>query len=137
MAFSHLNQYRGTARFKAWLCAITMNEVLQSVRGRQTVSPQPLPESVAADLSDPWISPHVQCEQQERRRQLHRALVRLPEKYRLMIQLRDLREYSIAETARLLSLSSAAVRTRHHRARKMLLQSMMKQQGRTFESPTN
>jgi hypothetical protein len=42
----------------------------------------------------------------------------------LMIQLRDLRELSIDETARSLSLTSSAVRTRHHRARKLLVRSL-------------
>jgi RNA polymerase sigma-70 factor (ECF subfamily) len=54
---------------------------------------------------------------------LHQALTRLPEKYRRMIQLRDLHELSIAETARSLSLTPGAVKTRHHRARKLLLRS--------------
>jgi RNA polymerase sigma-70 factor (ECF subfamily) len=55
---------------------------------------------------------------------LHQALNRLPEKYRVMIQLRDLHELSIAETARSLSLTPAAVKTRHHRAKKLLVRSL-------------
>jgi RNA polymerase sigma factor (sigma-70 family) len=84
----------------------------------------PLHESFAAGLADPASSPHIQCEQRERAEQLHEALTRLPEKYRLMIQMRDLRELSIDETARSLSLTSSAVRTRHHRARKLLIRSL-------------
>jgi len=123
LAFSRLRQFRGEASFNTWLRAITLNEVFRLLQKR-TVAPVPLRESRAARLADPATSPHTQYEQSERAERLHQALTRLPEKYRLMIQLRDLRELSIAETARSLSLTSAAVKTRHHRARKLLVRSL-------------
>ena len=123
LAFSHLGQFRREASFKTWLRAIAINEVLRLLQKR-AVAHVPLPESLAADLADPASSPHIQWEQRERAERLHRALTMLPEKYRLMIQLRDLRELSIDETARSLSLTSSAVRTRHHRARKLLVRSL-------------
>jgi RNA polymerase sigma-70 factor (ECF subfamily) len=123
-ALSHLGQFRGEASFKTWLNAIALNEVLRSLRGRAIAGVRPLHQSSAAHLADPSISPHVQCEQREKSERLHQALTRLPEKYRRIIQLRDLGELSIAETARSLSLTSAAVRTRHHRARKLLIRSL-------------
>ena len=123
LAFRHLRQFRREASFKTWLRAIAMNEVLRLL-DRRTVAHMPLHEAFAAGLPDPANSPHIQCEQRERAEKLHKALTRLPEKYRLMIQLRDLRELSIDETARSLSLTSSAVRTRHHRARKLLQRSL-------------
>jgi RNA polymerase sigma-70 factor (ECF subfamily) len=123
LAFRHLRQFRREASFKTWLRAIAINEVLRLLQSR-TVAHLPLHESFAAGLADPASSPHIQCEQRERAEQLHEALTRLPEKYRLMIQMRDLRELSIDETARSLSLTSSAVRTRHHRARKLLIRSL-------------
>jgi RNA polymerase sigma-70 factor (ECF subfamily) len=123
-ALIHLRQFRGEARFKTWLNAIALNEVLRARRGRGIQRVQPLHESAAATLADPSCSSFTRCEQKEKAERLHNALTRLPEKYRLIIQLRDLRELSIAETARSLSLTSAAVRTRHHRARKLLLRSL-------------
>jgi RNA polymerase sigma-70 factor (ECF subfamily) len=134
MAFRHLRQYRGTARFRGWLAAIALNEMRQTARGWHTARTQPLPDSMPADLSDNWFSPDVQCERKERIEQLYSALVKLPKDYRIVIQLRDLREFSITETARMLSLSSGAVRTRHHRARKMLFQSMMRKQRGVLKS---
>jgi RNA polymerase sigma-70 factor, ECF subfamily len=123
-ALSHLGQFRGEASFKTWLGAIALNEVLRCLKGRTFTCLQPLHKSPAACLADPTSSPHAQCEQREEVRRLHKALTRLPEKYRLIIQLRDLGELSIAETARSLSLSSSVVRTRHHRARKLLIRSL-------------
>jgi len=123
LAFRHLRQFRRDASFSTWLRAIAINEVLGLLQ-RRSLLQVPLREPVAADLADTASSPLAQCEQKERAERLHQALIRLPEKYRLMIQLRDLAELSITETARSLSLSSAAVRTRHHRARKLLVRSL-------------
>lgn len=124
-ALSHLRQFRGEASFKTWLGAIALNEVLRCLKGRAATCPQPLDKSPAACLADPTSSPHVQCEQKEKAARLHQALTRLPEKYRQIIQLRDLGELSVAETARSLSLTSSAVRIRHHRARKLLTRSLL------------
>jgi RNA polymerase sigma-70 factor, ECF subfamily len=123
LAFSHLSQFRREAGFNTWLRAIALNEVLRLLQ-RRTVAHIPLRDSLAENLADPSSSPHIQCEQSERAERLHKALTRLPEKYRMLIQLRDLRELSIDETARSLSLTSSAVRTGHHRARKLLVRSL-------------
>jgi RNA polymerase sigma-70 factor (ECF subfamily) len=99
LAFSRLRQFRREAHFNTWLRAIALNEVLRLLQ-RRTVAHVPLLESLSGRLADPASSPHVQCEQSERAERLDKEITRLPEKYRLIIQLRDLRELSIDETAR-------------------------------------
>jgi RNA polymerase sigma-70 factor (ECF subfamily) len=123
-AFSNLAQFRREASFRTWLSAIAVNEVSQLRRGRAVAPVRSLQESHAASLVDPSSSPHALFQQRERAARLHQALTRLPEKYRTMIHLRDLLELSVEETARLLSLTLAAVRTRHHRARKLLTRTL-------------
>jgi RNA polymerase sigma factor (sigma-70 family) len=122
-ALSHLRQFRGEASFKTWLTTIASNEVSQWRRGRAVAPIRPLEEGRAANLRDPMDAPDMQFQRRQEMERLYKALTRLPEKYRRMIQLRDLNELSIAETARSLSLTTAAVKTRHHRARKLLLRS--------------
>jgi len=122
LALSHLSDFRRESRFSTWLHAIANNEVFR-LSQKRTSAHLPLPQP-DAQQADPAISPYTQCEQKERAERLHKALTKLPEKYRLMIQLRDLRELSIDETAQSLSLSSSAVRVRHHRARKLLVRSL-------------
>jgi RNA polymerase sigma-70 factor (ECF subfamily) len=119
-AFCHLKQFRGEATFKTWLYAIAFNEVNQLRRGRAMTHLRPLSEARAASVPDPANSPEMQCQHSEEAQRLHQALAKLPDKYRHVIQLRDLRELSIAETARSLSLTVAAVKVRHHRAHKLL-----------------
>ncbi|MBV9401699.1 MAG: sigma-70 family RNA polymerase sigma factor [Bryobacterales bacterium] len=128
-AFRHLPQFRREASFKTWLCAITFHEVSQLHRGKST-NMRPLYEARASRIPDPSSDPEAQCQQRQAAERLHQALTRLPEKYRSVIQLRDLRELSIAETARSLSVTAAVVKIRHHRARKLLVRSLRMQTGR-------
>ena len=123
-AFSHLRQFRREASFKTWLSAIASNEVSHLRRDQAAASVQPLHEARAENLADPSNAPDVQAQRRQEVERLHRALTCLPEKYRVLIQLRDLREMSVAETAESLSMTAGAVRTRHHRARKLLVRSL-------------
>lgn len=123
-AFDNLRQFRREAGFKTWLSKIASNEVIHLRRGKVSTPVSPLYEALASKLADPGSLPDVQIQKKQERDRLHRALIRLPEKYRVVIQLRDLNELSTAATARSLCLSVGAVKTRHHRARKLLLRSL-------------
>jgi RNA polymerase sigma-70 factor (ECF subfamily) len=123
-AFHSLGQFRREASFKTWLSKIASNEVIHLRRGKASAPVRPLYEALAGTLADPATLPDMQIQKNEERERLHRALTRLPEKYRTVIQLRDLNELSTAATARSLRLSVGAVKTRHHRARKLLLRSL-------------
>jgi RNA polymerase sigma-70 factor, ECF subfamily len=123
-AFYNLGQFRGEASFKTWISRITSNEIVHLRRGRAIAAATPLHEAAAARLADPRWLPDMQVQRRQEAARLHRALTRLPEKYRLIIELRDLREMSIAATARSLSLTASTVKTRHHRARKLLLRAL-------------
>jgi RNA polymerase sigma-70 factor, ECF subfamily len=122
-AYCHLHQFRREATFKTWLCAIAFREVGQLRRSRSAVHLRSLHEAQVATLADPGVSPETQCQQTQQVERLHKALLKLPEKYRSVIQLRDLRELSVAETAQSLSLTTPTVKVRHSRARKLLLKS--------------
>jgi RNA polymerase sigma-70 factor (ECF subfamily) len=122
-ALGHLRQFRGEARFRTWLISITCNEVSQWRRDQARAAILPLEEGWAANVRDSASAPDIKLQRRQEVQRLRQALTRLPEKYRHMIQLRDLHELSIAEIARSLSLTPAAVKTRHHRARKMLVRS--------------
>ncbi len=119
-ALHNLRQFRGQASFKTWISKITFNEILHVRRGKAIASITPLQQTGVDRLADPQSLPDMQLQKRQEAARLHRALARLPEKYRLVIELRDLRELSIAATAHSLSLTAGAVKTRHHRARKLL-----------------
>lgn len=122
-AFHNLGQFRREASFKTWLSRITSNEVIHLRRGKAVAPVRPLHGNAAERLADPSAPADMQMQRRQETARLRRALTRLPEKYRTIIELRDLRELSVAATARSLSLTVANVKTRHHRARKLLLRS--------------
>ena len=122
-AFHNLGQFRREASFKTWLSRIAWNEVIHLRRGKAIAPVRPLHGNVAERVADPSAPADMQMQRRQETARLRRALTRLPEKYRMIIELRDLRELSVAATARSLSLTVANVKTRHHRARKLLLRS--------------
>jgi RNA polymerase sigma-70 factor (ECF subfamily) len=123
-ALNHLGQFRRQASFKTWISKIASNEIIHVRRGKAIASARPLEQTSASKLADPHSLPDMQIQKRQETASLYRALARLPEKYRLIIELRDLHELSIAATARSLSLTASAVKTRHHRARKLLLRAL-------------
>lgn len=73
------------------------------------------------DRTDPTSpSPLERIQLNERQQQLHDAVNALPEKQRSVLQLRDIEEKSVRETAQIMSLSEADVKTTLHRARTAL-----------------
>jgi RNA polymerase sigma-70 factor, ECF subfamily len=123
-ALHNLGQFRRQASFKTWISKIASNEILHVRRGKAIASVMPLHQTSIDKLADPRSLPDMQLQKRQEVASLHRALARLPEKYRLIIELRDLRELSIAATASSLSLTASAVKTRHHRARKLLVRAL-------------
>jgi len=56
-------------------------------------------------------------EREEDRKFVRASIQKLPESYRLVLLLRDIDEWDTRETARLLGLTTGAVKVRLHRAR--------------------
>jgi len=123
-ALYNVGQFRREASFKTWLSRITFNEVSHLRRGRAIAMASSLHQTHAKNLADPACLPDIQFQRRQEILRLYRAVTQLPDKYRLVIEMRDLGELSVAATARALLLTPAAVKTRHHRARKLLLRSL-------------
>lgn len=121
-AFAHLDQFRFEASFTSWLTSIAMNELRKFHRRpitalTQAMDTRSLEGLAVASHSD---SPAAAYERLEDASLLHGALDRLSAPYQMVVRLRDLHELSVQETAQRLSVSTAAAKTRHHRARKKL-----------------
>lgn len=124
-AFKHIGHFRGEARFSTWLVQIAINEARMKIRkarpylydsideGHPTEDGDYLPR----DFADWREIPSEALEQKELRDAIRKALDDLPEKYRAVFVLRDVQHFSIQETAKLLCLTEANVKTRLSRAR--------------------
>jgi len=127
-AFAYLRQFRGDSRFSTWLTQITINEARMRQRKQHADLFQPidLPDQdeegvyTPRDFADWREIPSEALERSELRALLAKALASLGQKYREVFLLRDVEHMSTEETAQLLDISVASVKTRLLRARLML-----------------
>jgi RNA polymerase sigma-70 factor (ECF subfamily) len=127
-AFIHLDQFRLEACFRTWLVRISLNEVAQNWRmrrARRWVSLE-TPALAASPAKDPCDSPLRAYERSQTIESLRHAMNGLPEKYRVVVRMRDLEERSISEVAKALCLSIGAVKSRHHRGRRRMAQILLR-----------
>jgi RNA polymerase sigma-70 factor (ECF subfamily) len=124
-AFKAVARFRQEAKFSTWLIQIAINEAKMRLRkdrrhlyesidqGQQSDEGDYIPK----DFADWREIPSQALERRELRDALAKALEGLPEKYREILILRDVNHLSITETAQILGLSEANVKTRLSRAR--------------------
>ena len=123
-AFTHLGQYQPTGKFGAWLARIALNEALMIRRRTQegVVSLHEMGERPAerpALGADPAAA-YDYDEALQARQQLEAAIDGLPEGFRLVFILRRVEQMSAAEVAASLGINEVTVRTRLHRAQRLL-----------------
>jgi RNA polymerase sigma-70 factor, ECF subfamily len=130
-AFAALAGFRGESSLSTWLTRITVNEALgRKRRRRPTVGlevVETLQESTAQIIDFPTMTssdPERSAAQHEIRRLLELAIDKLPEPFRLVFVMRDVEDLSIEETASLLGIRPETVKTRLHRARRMLRETL-------------
>ena len=134
-AYAALDGFRGEAAVHTWLTRITINEARRRLsRRRPTVELEALDEAgagrvVAFPAGPPVSDPEREAARAEARRLLERAVDRLPEPFRLVYILRDIQECSTEETAASLGVKPETVKTRLHRARRLLRAALDEQLG--------
>ena len=136
-AFLHLGDFRGEASIGTWLCRIAMNEALERLRRRRPMlelNAMADTEHVGADvISMPLKSagpdPEQATAQHQIKRLLEREIDQLPDEFRMVVIARVVEEMSVEDTAALLSIEPATVKTRLHRARDRLRTAMEAQIG--------
>ncbi len=124
-AYTHLREFRRDSRFSTWLTRIAINAALHKVRRRREIvsldeTDPETGEFVPLNLEDWRSDPERQYEAGEARRIVRDALEALPPPYRVVLALRDVAEMDTVETAEILGLTIAAVKSRLLRARLMV-----------------
>lgn len=128
-AFTALAGFRGEASFSTWLTRIALNEAVSRLRRRKKNSQlEALDQAVSADaglvslfpLSLVPLPADMEAARSEMRQILEMAIDGLPEGFRTVFVLRDVEGLSTEETAAHLTLKPETVKTRLHRARRML-----------------
>jgi RNA polymerase sigma-70 factor (ECF subfamily) len=128
-AFGSLGSFRGDSSLPTWLTRIALNEALERLRRRRPVvdlevldahpatgTAQVIPFPMMSESADPERA----AARSQIRHLIEQAIDDLPEIFRLVFVMRDVEEMSIEETADHLGLPPATVKTRLHRARRLL-----------------
>jgi len=125
-AFRSIGRFEGAARLGTWLHRIAVNAALAKIRQRRRRNERSIDELLPGFLDDghqaqpavDWRPTAPELLQQEETRQIVRQAVdQLPELFRTVLTLRDLQQWNTEETAELLEVTTAVVKTRLHRAR--------------------
>jgi RNA polymerase sigma-70 factor (ECF subfamily) len=123
-AFDKLASFRGESSLATWLTRIALNEALGRVRRRRRiVALSVLDVAVPGNAQIvPFVrdDPERTAAQREMRRIIERAIDDLPELFRVVFVMRDVEGMNIEETADFLGVRPATVKTRLHRARRLL-----------------
>jgi RNA polymerase sigma-70 factor, ECF subfamily len=134
-AFGNLGTFRGDSSLTTWLTRITLNEALGRLRQRRpTVELTVLDAAPAGPANiipfptmQPGTDPERAVAQQQIRRLIEGAIDELPEAFRTVFVMREIEEMSVEETADFLKIEPATVKTRLHRARRLLRQALDQQ----------
>jgi len=126
-AYRTLGSFRGDARLSTWLARVVANEALMRLR-KHTRRSAILP--IQPGLADEEINhrthgsmekePETFARRAEMRKLLEERIDALPNAYRSVFMLRAVEEYSVEETAAILQIPEATVRSRFFRARSLL-----------------
>ena len=127
--FKYLKNFRYETKFKNWLYRVAASTCIKK-RRKSKFAPErelsldefyPQDETEVPDQVPKWaLMPLDKLLNDELLDKINAAIFTLPEKYRLVIVLRDIEGFSTAETAQILNLTDANVKVRLHRARLFL-----------------
>jgi RNA polymerase sigma-70 factor (ECF subfamily) len=130
-AYKGLPDFTGASSFSTWLFRIATNNALMHLRKKR-------PETVEYDDSVKSIHPtphifssdhYIKTPQslllsEEGKRKIEEAIDDLPALYRSTVVLRDVEGFSLAEVAEIMDCSVPAVKSRLHRARNFIRETL-------------
>jgi RNA polymerase sigma-70 factor (ECF subfamily) len=130
-AFIHLPGFEGRSSLSTWLTSIAINHALMLLRKRRALRELPIDDSSsdegttpAPEVADASPDPEARYLRGERARILCAAVEELCPGMQRAIELQELGELTIRETAQRMGLSVSAVKARLFRARKSLAKSL-------------
>lgn len=130
LAYRKIDQFRGDSALSTWLSRLVLNECFgrlrRSARRDNVVPIVPMPSDMDPDTIAPssFEQPDAAAQRAELRALIESRLDELPSDFRTVFVLRSVEELTVEETAAILDLPEATVRSRHFRARGLLRESL-------------
>jgi RNA polymerase sigma factor (sigma-70 family) len=125
-AFVHIKDFDARSSFSTWLTRIAINSALMTLRKKRR--PREIPigsgelgaNGVGWDVPDPSPNPEKMCAQREKERILREAIRGLRPTIRQVVEIQQLQEISIKETAGMIGVSVTAAKARLFHGRRAL-----------------
>lgn len=134
-AFVNLRRFNGRSAFFTWVTRITINCCLMKLRSRRKYYGSRMEADHTGEeyeeIECATLNPEEAAVRDEESRMLHVTIGSLPETLRIVVEMKDLRDRSIKETASLLGISVAAAKARLFRARGLLAGRLSSKRGAT------
>jgi RNA polymerase sigma-70 factor, ECF subfamily len=138
-AFSALAGFRGEAALSTWLSRIVVNEALQQLRRPRHIATPSIDERTDGAQVIPFPASGQQNDDPERamaQRELcqlvEQAIDELPQEFRTVLVARVIEGMTVEETADAMDLRPETVKTRLHRARRLLKAALSEHMGPLF-----
>ena len=127
-AFANLAKFRADASLATWLTRIVVNKAINRLQRQDVVVPLEVIERFERPEGDIVGMPHfavaldpeASAARSQVRNLLERAIDNLPEPFRIVFVMRMVEELSVKETASSLGIPEETVKSRLHRAKKMM-----------------
>lgn len=130
-AFNSLHKFDPKYAFSTWLFRIATNNCIDFIRKKrvQTISIDNPYESdegdtMSFDIRDPDLNPNEVMLKNQRKEYIQMAVDKLPDKYKILVELRYFQELSYEEVAEELELPLGTVKAQLFRARELLNQEL-------------
>ncbi len=136
-----LCDFRGDCKLGTWIYRLTTNKCLEKIRS--TKKEKEKTDSIDALMPDyledghykkefpDWSQrPDKETDQKALKGEIEKALNSLPEEYREVLILRDVEGFSGEETAQMLGMNEATMKTKLHRARMALREKLERKFGK-------
>lgn len=127
--WTKLHTFEGRSALRTWMHRIVANEALMALRKIKRQNEHSINDLLPVfdgsgcrvELGNPEIeTPETLLTRRQTHAHIRDAIMSLPEKYRIVLCLRDIEGFSTSETGAALELSEANVKVRLHRARAAL-----------------
>ena len=130
-AWRAIGHFDGRSQLFTWLYRIGVNEARRRAQRRERAPRTVSLEEAPGEPPDLSAAPEPLAEHRATRSMLTRALRCLPLDYRAPLVLRDIEGLSTAQTAEILGISEAALKSRLHRARTIIRDGLTDGTGRS------
>lgn len=118
-AFVHISEFDGRSAFSTWLTRIAINSALMILRKKRTsreisldISADSGAKPMSWEMPDHAPNPEKRYAQNERENILHMAINALRPTVRKVVELQQLQEHSMKETAQIIGISVPAAKAR-------------------------